>query len=46
MTAELREDPVGARQRQERERRRAIMGATVGAVLGSLPIVFAWIYKW
>lgn len=46
LAAELREDPVGARQRQERERRRAIMGATVGAVLGSLPIVFAWIYKW
>ncbi len=46
MAAELREDPEGARLRQERERRRAIIGATVGVVLGSLPIVFAWIYKW
>ncbi|HEY0969402.1 MAG TPA: hypothetical protein VGE02_00355, partial [Gemmatimonadales bacterium] len=46
MEAELREDPEGARRRHARDRRNAIIGATVGVVASGIPILLAWVYRW
>ncbi len=41
--AEMREDPVWAAREHRRRRRHAVLGFALGAFLGSLPIVAAWL---
>jgi RNA polymerase sigma factor (sigma-70 family) len=44
LEAELREDPVGAALEHARRRKQAILGFTLGTVLGGAPVVASWFF--